>query len=110
MHLADRGGRLRREVELEERAIHPQVELGLDRVANLLERDRRGVVLEPAELGDDVGRDDVRPRREQLPELHEGRAELVEHHPQPPAAVRRGRDVAVRVAGTRSESRFRRRK
>ncbi len=40
MDLADRRGRDRREVELEEGTIHPEVELGLDRVANLLERDR----------------------------------------------------------------------
>ena len=88
MHLADRRRRERREVELEERAIHPQVELGLDGVANLLERDRRGGVLQPAQLGDDVRRHDVGARREELAELDERRPELVEHHPQAPTAVR----------------------
>ena len=40
MDLTDRRGRDRREVELEEGSVHAEVELGLDRVANLLERDR----------------------------------------------------------------------
>ena len=79
MHLADRRGRERREVELEERAVHAQVELGLHDIANLLERDRRRVVLEAAELGHDVGRNDVGSRGEQLTELDERRPELVEH-------------------------------
>ena len=41
------------------------------------------------ELGDDVRRDDVGPRREQLAELDERRAELVEHLAQVLAALRR---------------------
>ena len=101
VHLADRRGRERCEVELEERAVHAQVELLLDHVPHLLERDGRGVVLQAAKLRHDVRRHDVGPRREQLPELHEGRAELVEHRAEAPAAVGRGRDLAVRV--TRDE-------
>ena len=44
-------------------------------------RDGRDVVLERLELEDDVGRDDVRARREELAELDEGRPELIEHLP-----------------------------
>src|SRR5439155_14880610 len=51
-------------------------------------RERRDVVLELAQLEDDVGRNDVGAGREQLPELDEGRAELVEHLPQVLAALR----------------------
>jgi hypothetical protein len=80
VHLADGGRRERREVELEERPIHAQVELGFDGIPHLLERDRRGVVLEPSELGDDVGWNDVGASRQELTELHERRPELVEHH------------------------------
>src|SRR6185369_7408001 len=56
--------------------------------ADIFERNRPDVVLQLLELDDDVGRDDVGTGREQLPELDEGRAELVEHLPQAPAAVR----------------------
>ena len=111
VHLADRRRRERREVELEERPIHAQVELGLDGVADLLERDRRRVVLQAAELGDDVRRDDVGPGREELAELHEGRAELVEHHAQALARDPRPSPTSPFASpGTRSPSRFRRRK
>ena len=99
VHLSDRRRRERREVELEECAIHAQIELRLDDVAHLLERDRRRVILEAAELGDDVRRDDVGTRREELPELDERRPELVEHRAQALAAVGGGRGVPVRVAG-----------
>ena len=56
---------------------------------DLRERERADVVLEAAQLGDDVGREHVGPRREQLAELDEGRAELVEHLAQVLAALRR---------------------
>ena len=87
VHLADRGRRDRNLVELEERLLDGEPELLLDHLAHLLERERRDVVLELPQLDDDVRRDDVRPRREELPELHEGRAELVEHLAEPPPAV-----------------------
>ena len=54
--------------------------------ADLLERDRRDVVLELAQLGDDVRWHQVGAGREQLAELDERRPELVEHLPQPPPA------------------------
>ncbi len=80
MHLADRRRGDRGEVELEERTVHPQFELGFDNVANLLEGNGRRIVLKPAELGDDVRWNDVGSRGEELAELDEGRPELVEHH------------------------------
>ena len=95
VHLPDRGGGERLLVELDERLLHGQPELGLDRGTRLLERERRHVVLQAAQLDHDVRRHDVRPRREQLAELDERRAELVEHLPEPPPAV--GDRVAVRA-------------
>ena len=102
MHLADRGGRERSEVELEEGPVHPQVELGLDHLRTCSNGHGDGVVLQPAQLGDDVRRDDVRAGREQLPELDERRAELVEHLAEAPAAIGRGR-VAVAPVAPRDE-------
>ncbi len=55
---------------------------------DLGERERLDVVLEAAQLGDDVRRHDVGARREQLAELDERRPELVEHLAEMPAAVR----------------------
>ena len=65
------------------------------------------VVLEAAQLGDDVGRDDVRARREQLPELDERRPELVEHLAQVSPADRvdaSGRRAGDPRAATRSRA------
>ena len=60
-------------------AAEPQTESELAVTLCLLEGEGTYVVLQATQLDDDVGRHDVRPRREQLPELHERRAELVEH-------------------------------
>ena len=68
--------------------------------ATSLERDRRDVVLELAELDDDVRRHQVGARREQLAELDERRPELVEHLAQPPPAVGDG----LRPSGVRRRS------
>ena len=87
MHLADRRGGDRHLVEREERLLERQAELLLDHPPHVGERERRHVVLQAPELGDDVGRHHVGTGREQLTELDEGRAELVEHLPQAPAAV-----------------------
>ena len=81
MDLADRRGRHRHRVELEEQPLDRLAEALLDHLRRLLVRERRDVVLEAAELGDDVRRQDVRPHREELAELDERRAELVEHLP-----------------------------
>ena len=87
VHLADRRGGDRHLVEREERLLERQAHLLLDHPPHVGERDRRHVVLQAAELGDDVGRHHVGPGGEELAELDEGRAELVEHLAQAPAAV-----------------------
>ena len=79
VHLADRRRRDRRLVEAEEGLLERKTEVGLDDGPRLRERERADVVLQAAQLGDDVRRDDVGPRREQLAELDERRPELVEH-------------------------------
>src|SRR5262249_44509206 len=56
-------------------------------------RQRLNVVLEPGQLGRDVGRDQVGPGREDLPELGERRPELLERF-----AQSRGPVGAVRAA------------
>ena len=102
MDLADRGGGDRLAVELEEEALDRLAELLLDHALDVLVRERAHVVLEPAELGDDVRRQDVRPHREELAELDEGRAELVEELAEVLAALGRralGELAAVAPAG-----------
>ena len=89
MHLSDRGGGHRAPVELEEEALDREPEVLLDHALDLFERERADVVLEPAELRDDVRRQDVRPHGEELAELDEGRAELVEELAQMLAALGR---------------------
>src|SRR5207248_1069626 len=78
MHLPDRRSRDRRRLEVDEQALERVSQLLLDHPLRLLERERPHVVLECAELDDDVWRYDVGSRREELPELHERRSELVE--------------------------------
>ena len=89
VHLADRGGGDRLGVELDEEALDRLAQVLLDHALDLLVRERAHVVLEAAQLGDDVRREDVRPHREQLAELDEGRAELVEQLAEVLAALRR---------------------
>ncbi len=97
VHLADRRGRDRRLAELQERLLEREAQLVLDDLAHLGEGERRHVVLEPAQLGDDVRRDDVGPGREQLAELDERRTELVEHLPQVAPALGAHRGVRARL-------------
>ncbi len=86
VHLADRGRRDRPLLELDEELLELEPELALDDLAHRGERHGPHVVLEPAQLGDDVRRHDVGAGREQLPELDERRAELVEQLAQADAA------------------------
>ena len=79
MHLTDRRGGDRLFAELEEQALDWLTELLAYDLLDVGERKRADLVLELSQLDDDVRRDDVGPRGEQLPELHERRAELVEH-------------------------------
>ena len=82
-------------VELEEEPLDRLPELLQDHALDVRERERLDVVLQAAQLGDDVRRHDVGPGREQLPELDERRPELVEHLAQVPAAQGRRAGVAV---------------
>src|SRR5205085_854549 len=77
VYLSDRRGGHRLGLELEEEAVERLAELLADDPLDVGEREWPNVVLERAQLGDDVRRDDVRTGREQLPELHERGAELV---------------------------------
>ena len=89
MNLADRGGGDGLAVELDEQSLEGVTKVFLDDALDVLVRERPHVVLEAAQLGDDVGRQHVRPHRQELPELDERRAELVEHFPQVLAALGR---------------------
>ncbi len=91
MHLPDRRSGHGLALELEEEPLDRVAEILLDHTLCVLERERTHVVLEPAQLGDDVGRDDVRTGRQELAELDEGRPELVEELAQVPAALGRAR-------------------
>ena len=71
----------------EERLLDREPQLLLDHPPHVGERDRRHVVLQLAQLGDDVRRHHVGAGREELAELDERRPELVEHLAQAPAAV-----------------------
>ncbi len=94
VHLADRRRCDRLPLEVEEEPVESVTEILLDHALGLLERERAHVVLKAAQLGDDVGRHDVRSRREQLAELDESRPELVEQLAQMLAA--RGADARLR--------------
>ena len=59
-----------------------RAEFVLDEREGLIVRERRHVVLQLAQLGDDVLGDEVRARRSHLPELHERRAEALEREAQ----------------------------
>jgi hypothetical protein len=92
--LADRRGRDRLLVELGKQLVEAEAEVLLDDLLDLVERERTDVVLQSAQLRDDVRRQDVRSRRQELAELHERRTELVQHLAQVLAALRR---LAVNV-------------
>ena len=91
VHLTDRRGGDRPLLEVDERPLDRQPELGVDDALHVLDRERRHLVLELPQLGDHVGRHEVGPCREQLPELDERRPELVQHLPEPPSSIGIGR-------------------
>ncbi len=94
VNLADRRRGERLGLELEEEALDRLPELLADQPLDLGERDLPDVVLEPAQLGDDVRRHDIGARGKELAELDERRPELVQHLAQMPAARGRRRFVA----------------
>ena len=87
--LTDRGGRDRSGIELGEELVDREAEVFLDHILDVAEREGTDIVLEPTQLGDDVRREDIGTRREELPELHERGAELVQHLAEVLAALRR---------------------
>src|SRR5439155_17147555 len=87
--LADRGGGDRLALELDEEPLEGLAEVLPDDALDLFVRERAHVVLEASQLGDDVRREHVGPHREQLAELDERRAELVEELVEVLAALRR---------------------
>src|SRR5439155_21115672 len=75
--------------EVDEELVDRESEVLLHDRLDVGEREGANVILESAQLGDDVRRQDVGPRREELAELDERRAELVEHLAEVLAALRR---------------------
>ena len=78
MHLADRPGGERLRIDAREHVLPRDAELLLHDRDDLFLGHRRHVVLELRELGDELGRQQVGPRGEDLPELRERRPELLE--------------------------------
>ena len=102
VHLADRRRRDGHRIEGEEETVDRVAEILFDHALGLLERERAHVVLEAAQLRDDVRRHDVGARREQLPELHERRPELVEQLAKMLAA--RGRPLRRTTSASRASA------
>ena len=86
MHLTDRCRRDRHRVETDaNRSLDRSVQFGFDHLPNLLERERRYRVLQQRQFGGDILGHQIGASREQLTELDEGRAELVQELSQVPA-------------------------
>ena len=88
VYLADRRRCHRYRVERREQLLDRGPQVLLDHALDVGVRERPNGILELAQLRDDLGRDDVGPGREELAELDEGGAELVEHLAQVPAERR----------------------
>ncbi len=84
VHLADRGGGERGGVDRLEHVLPRHPELRLHHRHDLFLGQRRDRVPEGGELVDELRRDQVRPGREDLPHLAEGRPELFQGPAQPP--------------------------
>ena len=97
VRLADRCRRHRPIFERSEDLLGLGTELAANHVADQVDRHGRCGILQFREFGDEGGRKQVRPRRQQLPELDEGRAELLERGAE--VFGRRGGSPPRRVGG-----------
>ena len=78
MNLTDGGRREGVRVELGEDLVGVGSQLGTEDLIDSLARLDGNVILQPRELGGDLGRHEVRPSRQELPELDECSTRLVE--------------------------------
>ena len=76
MDLPERRRRERLVLESPESCLRRRAELGDEDVANALVRHRRDARLDDGEPVEGLGREEIRPHRKHLHELHEGAAEL----------------------------------
>jgi hypothetical protein len=86
MHLADRARSERLRVDRGEDILPGNAELLLHHLDDLRLRQRSDVVLERRELDDELGRQEIGTRREDLAQLRERRPELLERVAQPAGA------------------------
>ena len=105
VHLRDRRARERDLVERREQLLDGATQASLDLAEDLGDGQRRAVVLQRLELFDPVGGEQVRPGREELPELRERRPELGEELAEPRGglAIRRRQRRAVGRRGVAAE-------
>ncbi len=88
VHLPDGGGREGNRIEGDKEAFGGEAEVLLDHAAGLLAGKRGHLVLEAHQLGHDLVGQQVGTRAEKLPELDEGRAELLEELADVPPELR----------------------
>ena len=81
--LRDRGRGQGLVVELAEHLVHGAAELVLDELADPLAAEGLDLVLQLAQLGHELERDQVGAGRHDLAQLHEGRAEVLQREPDP---------------------------
>lgn len=98
MDLPDGGGGERLEVERAEGLFERAAQLALDDRAHDLGRIGGRLLAQPLELAGDVVADEVAARAEDLPELDEGRPQVLQRHPQP---LRIGELAQLRVGPRR---------
>ena len=104
--LADRGRGERLPVELLEDVLDVVTQLGLEHRSDLLDRLRLDSVLEPGQLGADLGREQIDACRRDLTELHVDAAGLLEQVSQPGSGADRRPLLATARGDERTEARL----
>ena len=104
VHLRDRAGRQRQRIDRLEHVLPRDAELLLHHADDLLLGQRGHVVLQGRELLDELGRHQVRSRRQDLAELGERRAELLERSSAAASPGGVGRRPRPRPAGRTAPS------